>query len=445
MRLSTLVPMIAFASYACAPVTGAQALRPIQETDLWYYAEIVRLSEDQRTLAKAFLDDYQARVETDYRPQYRMWLAAQSDYMRAAGRPEEHEFRTVELYKASAALHDKVFADLDMLDAGFFRDLQSILAPDQFDRFARVYHARHRQLFRRSRSVLPEANVDLFAFLDDANLSDAVRADVSALYESEFVRLIRASYEARSLAEGDTAERLNLLALQKQHKPQTPEWNEIAMRLRRIEERSGRFSIPPSDNLVHFNRTFLAELKELLAPREYAAIETKYLREAYPEVYPDPGTAEALYAAALKLDDVDDNTRAAIKGLRDSFRFDHDRLSRRMCESIFKRRRASLKNEPIISLWDELLEIGRQRERMNQDQLALLRVLLTPEQVKQLPGWDFVAQPPPRPWDPKWRPDPNAITIQLPQPGEPPVVKVIRPGDDAMHTPRPGEPEANEH
>lgn len=439
-----LAALLVVVHVTSAPSAGALVtLKPITESDLRLYSVVLELDEDQRVLAKSFLQDYETRIGVEYLQRYSEWRSMVSAFMTAATQPNA-SVQARELYDAAFERRGHLVLSLEEHDDRFFNDLELILNDTQRSRFQTVRFMRMRQVYRRGRNALPEANVDLFAFLDQARFRTIQVAHAILCKEQEFILLLRQSDDGNALGERYSIEYSAAYVRMQEHQEGTPErahwWNECM----RAAQHITRYKLPPSDNLVHFNRTFLAELKELLAPREYAAIETKYLREAYPEVYPDPGTAEALYAAALKLDDVDDNTRAAIKGLRDSFRFDHDRLSRRMCESILKRRRASLKNEPIISLWDELLAIGRQREQMNQDQLALLRVLLTPEQVKQLPGWDFVAQPPPRPWDPKWRPDPNAITIQLPQPGEPPVVKVIRPGDDAMHTPRPGEPEADE-
>jgi hypothetical protein len=128
-----------------------------------------------------------------------------------------------------------------------------------------------------------------------------------------------------------------------------------------------------------------------------------YFEEAYPEVHPDSASAHHLYDIAAAIDTLTADHRSNLATLREAFQMQHDRLSERMMESVFKCGLAEFARAPdyaaaVASELETLTQLGRTREALNLGQLTRIRDALPPEQAARLPDWDFEKKPPRRPW-----------------------------------------------
>jgi hypothetical protein len=177
--------------------------------------------------------------------------------------------------------------------------------------------------------------------------------------------------------------------------------------LAEVRQLARKGSAPKLDarrHLVAINERGLTLLKTVLSEANAATLEQRYVEVGYPEVYPDRASAHRLYEAALGIDSLQDGQRAAIEAHLDRFVRDHACLSARMTDTIFRKREGLMTGLPE-GQWaagteiQNQLDLGLEREQLNEKQAAILRGILSPDQFAQLPDWDFEANPPPRPWD----------------------------------------------
>ncbi|MGI9013770.1 MAG: hypothetical protein ACR2GY_05905 [Phycisphaerales bacterium] len=404
------------------PAGAISAQEPISASDVASYSQVLDLSEDQRVIAAALLEDYQAEYREHIRPLRNDAISAMYLYTLAGNSPDEYDFEVRSYYEEAWEKEQVVREYVDAADAAFLGQLAAILTADQIKRFELVPLRRSRANNRRSRGELPEGNVDIFAALDAlAEFSLGIRQP----YELDFHRLLVESWAANGKGRTYSAEYVGLGAELRALPRQSPQRQEILDRMQDLGRRSASSKVSPSQALVRFNREFLAYLETVLDHTDYQDIKTRYLEEAYPDTYPDPGTAEQLYHAALALPTLDALQRDAILGQRESFRREHARLSKALREAVFDRRLASKKNEPLTPMWEAQYAAGEKREALNELQMTRLKPILFREQLAELPDWQFTDEWPPRPWDSRRKREAR------------------RGSDRGMHTPRPEETTAN--
>lgn len=170
-----------------------------------------------------------------------------------------------------------------------------------------------------------------------------------------------------------------------------------------LRAEAARFDLPPSRRLVELNRLTLTRIKDVLAPDKQRAASMLYFEEAYPEVYPDTVSAEHLYRIAAAIDSLNVEQRSHLTDLHEAFQLEHDRLSERMMESVYKRGLVEFARGPdctvaLASEFERQMQLGREREALDFAQLAQIRSVLLSEHAALLPEWDFEKKPPKRPW-----------------------------------------------
>lgn len=395
---------LALMMFISAGATAQINLRAISDAEVREYMQWLDLSDDERIIARSIHDAYLARAQEMYFPLARTSGAAVNEALRASHRPAGWDYDSHGQFVKAHRLEDESLAALEQLDAMYFDDLAALVNDEA--KIERLKLRRARQVFKRGRSELPGGNVDLFAVLDriehrlDPKILVAVR-DWRADWELPYVNLIRHVAIAGRVGNLTFARAADARARVEDEawggKP-SGYWQEIFDNYT-MHGSSGR-SFAVREPLRAFVENRLNDLKGLLDPVLAYEVETTYLQESFPEAYPDPGSAERLYQAALALDDLTTDQREALRQFRREFLLAHDRLTREMRDALSTLRREGLLPEGYSQNWREVQQrVGEDREQLNADQIHRISPLLMPEQLRRLPEWDFELHPPLRPWD----------------------------------------------
>src|SRR5690606_8972646 len=139
-------------------------LRAISDAEVREYMQWLKLSDDERIIARSIHDAYRARAQEMYFPLARTSGAAGNEALRASHRPAGWEYDSHGLVEKAYRLEDESLAALDELEAMYFDDRAALV--NDAANSERLTLRRARQLFTRGRSELPGGNVDLLAKLD---------------------------------------------------------------------------------------------------------------------------------------------------------------------------------------------------------------------------------------------------------------------------------------
>ncbi|MGI9014136.1 MAG: hypothetical protein ACR2GY_07795 [Phycisphaerales bacterium] len=371
----------------------AQRLPGFEIEDIETCTLLLEMDEQQASLALDLFLRHTARFESTVAPRARQ-------HLERIGPPFEAGYR--DRVRQHQQEHEAILREFAELDETFFADLASLLHEEQLPLMKRIRFARQRSICRPSSNQLPEGNVDLVPLLYaertsqnkaamDAFLDDFEPRYVSALQESSEASIKSHAafheYEAirirlEALAEGDLR-RADLEA--KMHDSLTD---------------SGDVMLPGVESIVEMNRQALSHLKEVLDDSAWERMHTAFKQDSYEQVYPDAGRADVLFKSAIALETLDDNQQLAIAQFQREYRYRYAALCNEMEESVMSRRLASYQNNPNqrTKEWFRLEELGLAREELNRRQIDKLRIILSREQLAQLPSWDFQKYPPSRPW-----------------------------------------------
>lgn len=357
------------------------------------YARWLELNETQRDILELLFADYRTQIDR-LTPRARAYLGSipapfEPGYEEAV-RERHPEGRNLRWEQAR-------------LDAEFLEAVEDILREEQRPLMARVWLGRQRDLWRVGREQLPGANVNLFALVEELDLEPEENEEVVAVLMEAEPAILRAMRETHRALARYWPTFHEAMALKREAIPAAEaegRWNEVRDLLHEMEQlkkKRLRVGVSSRHRLLAENKRLLQRLREVLPRHAETAVRSRFLEAAYPEVYPDPGSAALLFEVALELDDLTADQAAALEARRDRWRRTHARLSVEMAEVMFRRRDSTIENAPDGTL----MELGREREALNARQIELVRPVLTPAQRERLPEWDFQTSPPPRPWDPK--------------------------------------------
>lgn len=399
-RFPRMVLLVLFAMAGWeSRVVSAQVVEGIYPQHLIEYSAWLDLDEEQSKAAERLYDAYWSRYQAEFLHRTRAYHSKMPG-MTSPG--------YVEAYETHLPERREILVEMKRRDEAFFADLEAILRPDQRPRMRRVRYARQRQLWSVGRDQLPEGNVDLAHLVLQLDLTDDEEARASEILDW---------YEPQLLAELKETQKAYLEFLPLMHRrmsikksyldgtPLTPErLQAMFAEINPLHERSAEVLKGPGEDLVDLNRRALKQFKAVLDEDGRERLDRLYREEAYPEAWPDPVNAIVLYQAAAKLDDLEESQRATVAVLRDQFQREHERLSERLAEALMDRRRAWRHGGPHLEHpehldMDRILEIGLEREKLNEHQIDRLRTILLPEQIERLPEWDFEKNSPDRPWD----------------------------------------------
>ncbi len=410
-----LIPLMLLLTLAHAFRASAQRVERIDRAQFETYLWWLDLAEDERRVAEIYFEDFTKRSDADFRQRARAYHA---------GIPSFGSEAYWNIYEQKSAERQAFMKDFGELAEVLFTDFATLLTEDQMMRVTRVRNARTRHLYRPGTRELPEGKADLASLLVGMTLTDeewAALMPVLDEYEPIFIAALKRTQDAHVRGGKASARMVALLqeldrentehGRDPDHYINSPLYHE-AQKLR--DERT-RITEPASIHLAQVNREWVARIEAALAEENADIFRRRFLETAYKPIHPDPAHADALYDAALALDDLTDEQRDILETLHEEFRRAHERLSFDMRDIYDRQQEARItasreKREYFTQGIYELAQAGLKREQLNEAQLTKINAILTPEQAKQLPEWDFTEHPRKRPFD--WTGQTRQVTTE---------------------------------
>jgi hypothetical protein len=398
---------------ACAGGFGRESCaqmipRVIKPQDLPAMCEQLRLSEAQAHALGEMHEHWSAAFQAQFGEGLRDAIQAREAFINAIARPDKvpSEQPIVVMQRETMARIERLRQTIDSRNERFYQQLSAILTPEQQARLPRVRLNQERLEYGRGLISIRERNADVMALIGrlpvlapdeiialDQAIDEMLPAYVANLREAE-----RAEDKATAL-KAEVADIARPYALGDITQP-----DEIRNRIESLYRDWGRLVLPPSEKVVEASRRMVERFAIILSPANAAELRRLYNETSYPEVWPDPGRADRLFTAAARLENLTKDQSEAIALFRAQYEEQHGRLSDLMAKVLYRcgidwvRRTA----ESLARFEDgqqELLQLGLEREALNQRQGRLLASVLLPHQVQRLPPWDSSADPVPRPWD----------------------------------------------
>lgn len=407
-----LAYVLLFALLGFTLPANAQYLRGIQRSDFDYFVSLLRLDDDQKVIARNLYERWHRDYEVNFLPRTRPLSAATP-----MSNEPDYADRIDDFRREMAVLQREIDESVET----FLDELRIVLREEQAPRLERVRRARERLIWRASRTALPEANVDVIRMIDGFNLAPDDRKtaeNIIAEYEGRFIEALKRHHHAmdeRYKVSYDWENRWQRLAREWNNFP-PDERVALQERVNELWAKKQHASHDARLRLRDVNREIVARLTGALSDDVAAELLRSYRKESYPDIFPDPAHADRLYEITLQIDDLTNDQRAAIELLGKEFRRRHEALCKEMMEAEQVARGGGRmildSGEAMRTMYEsrfERIDLGWKREALNEEQINVLRSHLLPDQLRDLPEWDFTKDPPRRPWnpDPRRHPPPD--------------------------------------
>lgn len=392
-KAALILPLILSLLFAHAYRASAQRVESIDRAQFRTYLWWLDLAEDERRVAEIYFEDFSKRSDADFRQRGRAYHA---------DLPSVGTEAYWNVYEQKSAERQAFIDDYGKLEQVLWADFATLLTEDEMVRLTRVRNARTRHLYRPGTRELPEGKADLASLLVGMTLTDeewTALMPVLDEYEPLFIVALKRTHEAH-IRGGRTAARVVALLEEldrentehgrdPDHYINSPLYHE-AQKLR--DERT-RITEPASKHLAQINREWVPRIETALAKENATEFRRRFLETAYEPIHPDPNHADALYDAALALEDLTDEQRAILETLREEFRRAHDQISHDMRDIYDRQQEARItasreKREYFTQGIYDLTQARLKREQLNEGQRAKINAILTPEQSKRLPERD---------------------------------------------------------
>ena len=347
---------------------------------------VLKLDDGQRMLADAFLQEYQTafRVENE---KYRMRQEEVRESIRSGGMEGRDWRDMIEPIRKAAEEFGQIRAGLGKQ---FLADTQAILTPEQTEKWPEVERVLRRQKMM-PRGMLSGESVDLFAVVDTAVVEETERLRLHEFLADYSVQLDAALQQRE--ADMPRAEEAVVDGFRSGDLDAASDAVDRQLRLRmRIRDLNDQYA-----------RMIEAELTDPTRFKE------AYLKAAFPSVYGDDYYNQ-LFEAALNLPDLNEEQRASVATLRQSFEQRMSGINQGLARTV--RENEPKRLEQMVELvrsrmnggggrgpggggeggWnpeDPIREGFNERREVGDQFRAQLEAMLTPEQAATLP-------PPPR-------------------------------------------------
>jgi hypothetical protein len=369
---------------------------PISPNQLAPYARLLEIGDDQRVVLEALHSDYLDAYETVRADSIEPMLDAAKSMW--AIDPDSHEIRP----PSPEAIDNIELAILDDDDASRrARVLRLRLARQRiaYNRDAArsgtgFRRQGGRMMFGRPDDDNREFRIDVTALIEEQYLTDEERATIEPAF-TEYQRLVTDAFKRRyelAFQYGQATERMSAAAAQQEGGPGRGFNMSFGTEFRRLMQTVGRQLREAERAIAELNRSILERLAAMVSPSSASSLRSAYRRQAYPQVYADPGAAEDHFVAALALPDLAGARRTQITDILAEYRGSYAALCEQMAD--IHAREASEEDpgrggDPDI--WQRRQERRNQLERLrfdrnelNEKALRQLRAALTEEQLRQL-------------------------------------------------------------
>jgi Spy/CpxP family protein refolding chaperone len=340
----------------------------ISERQFKTYADLLKLTDDQRDAADALREGFNKELELQDRDMQKKREDAMAKFRDSQDPAVWDDLRTQ---------MEKSRDNRKKAEATFLDDVKALLTPDQLVAWPKVERA-HRRQSTISNGRLSGERVDLVTAVDDLKLSDADRAKIAPLleeYQDELDReLIRRNKKQEEL-QG---------RMREVFQNRDPEAGQ-----KMLEE--GRAA---SVKVRDLNRKYARQMEEALSEPKKAEFASWFKRQSFPRVYREPHAAKEI-KAALDFKDLDPAQRESLAALRDSFSRDLDNANDKLAAAT-ERQEMEFNVQRMMNRFagggddqdDSTADLRRQRRELERAASDSLRKILKPEQADRLPKPD---------------------------------------------------------
>lgn len=340
----------------------------VSERQFKTYADLLKLTDDQRDAADALREGFNKELELQDRDIQKKREDAMAKFRDSQDPAVWEDIRTQ---------MEKSRDNRKKAETTFFDDVKTLLTPDQLNAWPKVERA-HRRQSTMNNGRLSGERVDLVTAVDDLKLSDADRAKIAALleeYQDELDRELTRRNKKQEELQG---------RMREVFQNRDPEAGQ-----KMLEE--GRAA---SVKVRDINRKFARQMEEALSEPKKTELANWFKQQSFPRVYREPQAAKEI-KAALELKDLDPAQKESLSALRDSFSRDLDNANEKLAAAT-ERQEMEFNVQRMMNRFggggddqdDPTADLRRQRRDLEKAASDSLRKILKPEQADRLPKPD---------------------------------------------------------
>lgn len=347
---------------------------PVSNKDLQRYAEVLNLTPDQEEAAKALLQGYQEAYQ-----QQAQAMRDKMDAMRESGGDNRDPANWDKIRKG----FDDLRESRKQAEASFTADLKSVLTPEQTDLWPKAEREVRREK-TLGRGLLSGESVDVVQITQD--LVDSLpEADRQAVLDA--VNPILEQYSQDLDRE--------LVARNEAFETGMSKGGELMAKgdmdaVQALFEKSRE----ASDRVRDVNQRYARQVEALLPEADHPAFESAVKKASFPDVYRETYGAKVV-AAAAGFADLDENQKATVRAIADSYNRDLAAANEKMTAAILE----SEKNMTVGDMFrgrgqggqgggrrQGMAEMYQARRDLDDSTVESLKKVLTPEQFAKLPA-----------------------------------------------------------
>lgn len=336
----------------------------INSGQLKVYADILKMTPEQRSAAEALREGFQKDIEARDEAARKVRESAMEKFRENQDPAVWDEVRTKT---------DKARVERTKAEATFFEDIKTLLTSEQQAKWPKVERA-HRRETTMSRGTLSGERVDLVHAVEALKLPDTEMGKVADLLEQYQDELDRELVRRNKVYDDVQTKMRDVFRDRDQEAGQ------------KLMDEGRAASVRVRD----LNRKFARQMEEALSEPQRAALSDFVKRESFPRVYRAPQIAREITAAA-EFKDLDAAQKESLTALKDSFTRDLEGVNDKMAtaqereEMEFTVQRMMQRRFGGDNEEGPMADLRRQRRELEKAAADNLRKILRQDQVDRLP------------------------------------------------------------
>jgi hypothetical protein len=316
--LVVLLAALSLQTSALAQGTSGTLPDPINARDLTGYAERLQLSPQQRQAIDSFHEQYKREFRALREGEIADFLKSMRDLNGAGTMPKRD---VVEKFlKKMESLSRKI----EQVDDSLLDQMQTVLTPEQLALMPRVRQARQRDRYMSQQMMAfggQGTNVDLSQMLYEMDLTAADRTAVDPTmtgYEAKLTQLMGKLYESASKMMMEMFDAMEKMGFTEQSMEDPETAQKMGEAMQNLWADLTRRSLELANDINQLNRKSSKAIASLLPPATGRTFTHKYWAKAYPEAGMSLEMGDRAFNAALKLKELNEEHRQAIRALQES-------------------------------------------------------------------------------------------------------------------------------
>jgi hypothetical protein len=340
----------------------------ITSRDMDRFGQILAFDAEQKEVVNTLLEAYQQNFTTAAK--------AIRDKMEAV-REEFRETQDPSVWESFGTEMQKFRSKSQEMETGLFNDIKAVLTPQQAEQWPHIERT-HRRERTIGRGLMSGERVDVIRIIDDLKLTDEQKAPLATVldqYETDLDRELVTRNAVQEEAIGQFQQMFRGGGDQDAIQKLWDRGREASMRVRDVNNRYAR------------------QVEPMLPEDKRAEFAAQVQRESFPMIY-RPSYATRIVDTAAGFEDLDENQKAAIATIKESFGRQLDSINKQM-EDAWKKREESITPQDMMRGFgrggggdDQTETLRDQRRTLETETIDKVRALLTPEQAAKLPERD---------------------------------------------------------